>query len=71
MGITILQTEKILKSEQPFSVFAFSMMTTLMKKRYAKDPTQATLQGCNTELNAFINKYESILGNDLAIIARL
>jgi hypothetical protein len=71
MVLTLLQTEKILKTNQTFSLFGFTMIATLLKKRYAKEPTQAMLQYCTSELNAFISKYESILGSDLAKIAKL
>jgi hypothetical protein len=71
MIITLQQTERLLKTNQTFSLFGFSMIATLLKKRYAKEPTQAMLQYCANELNAFIAKYESILGSDLAKIAQL
>jgi hypothetical protein len=71
MNVTPEQTEKLLKTDLTFSLFGFSMMATLLKKRYAKEPTQAVLQDCTDEINAFISKYESILANDLAKITQL
>jgi hypothetical protein len=71
MIVTLPQTEKILKTDQAFSLFAFSMMMTLLRKRFAQDPSQATLQACADEINVFIRKYESILASDLSKIAQL
>ena len=69
--LTQQQTEKLLKGSLPISQLSFSMLVTLLKKRYIKDPSQTTLRDCTNELNKFISKCESIIRADLANIATL
>jgi hypothetical protein len=69
--ITSQQTEKLLKGDLSISQLSFSMMVTMLKGRYARSPSQATLQSCTDDINKFLAKYESILGADLATITKL
>ena len=71
MKVTPQQAEKILKGNQAFSQFGFSMMLTRLKTRYAQDPSQATLQFCATEINTFLGKFAAIMGPDYAIMSKL
>ena len=71
MNITLQQTEKLLKGNLAISQISFSMMVTLLKSRYAKAPTQETLKGCTDEINVFLGKYGSIMGNDVENITKL
>ena len=71
MKVTPLQAEKILKGNQPFKQFAFSMMVTRLKSVYAKDPSDATLKASTSEINRFLEQFSSVMGGDYAIIAKL
>ena len=70
MNITLQQAEKILKGDLPFSQLGFSMMIARLKKVYANDPSQATVQTCAEEINNFLVKFGKIMDNDYAVIAR-
>jgi len=71
MKITPAQTQKILTGDHPFSQLGFSMLVTRLKGIYAKDPSQATLQKCLDEMNAFLQKYGAIMAADYAIISEI
>ena len=71
MTISASQAEKILKGNHAFKQFGFSMLVTRLKSLYAKDPSQATVQSCATEMNAFMDKFNSIMGEDFATIKTL
>ena len=71
MKVTPQQTEKILKGNQPFKQFAFSMMVTRLKSVYAKNPSNETLQNSTNEINRFLEQFSSVMGNDYAIIAKM
>lgn len=71
MKITLQQTEKLLKGDYKFTQFGFSMLLTRLKSNYQKDSSQAALQKCTDEINAFLTKFKSIMESDFAIIAKL
>jgi len=71
MNITSLQAEKILKGNHAFKQLGFSMLITRLKGLYAKDPSQATMQTCITEINAFLGKFNTIMGEDFNTIRAL
>ena len=71
MKVTEAQTEKILKGNQPFKQFAFSMMITRLKSVYAKDPSASTLKASTNEINKFLELFSSVMGNDYALIAKM
>lgn len=69
MKVTQQQTEKLLKGNHSFSQLAFSMMLTRLKTIYAKNP--ASLQSCTDEINTFLDKFQSIMGQTYEAITRL
>ena len=71
MKVTSSQTKKLLTGVQKFKLFAFSMMLTHLKELYAKDPSQPTLDNCTAEVNAFLDKYKTIMADDYAVIESL
>ena len=71
MKVTIQQTEKLLKGVQKFEQLAFSMLLTHLKERYAKDSSQAVLESCAEEINAFLGKSQAVMAEDYAIIQSL
>ena len=71
MKVTLQQTEKLLKGNQTFSQFGFSMLLTRLKTLYAKDPSAATLQFCMGEINTFLAKFAAIMSADFAIITKM
>jgi hypothetical protein len=71
MKVTPVQAQKILTSSCAFSQLAFSMLITRLKGVYSKDSSQATLQKCAGEINAFLAKYGPIMASDFAVISKL
>ena len=71
MKVTPSQTEKILKGNQSFKQFAFSMMITRLKSVYANNPSDATLQASTSEINRFLEQFSGVMGNDYALIAKM
>ena len=71
MNVTSQQTEKLLNENHRFSQLGFSMMITRLKGLYTKDPSLATLKNSMNEINSFLDKFNSIMANDYAIIAKL
>ena len=71
MKVTLGQTEKLLKENLKFKMFPFSMMLTHLKEIYAKDPSQPVLEKCTADINAFLEKYHSIMVEDYAIIEKM
>ena len=71
MNITLQQVEKILKGDLAFSQLAFSMMLTRLKTKYARNPSQATLESCADEINFFLEKFNRTMGHDYEVIKNL
>ena len=71
MKITVQQTEKLLKSSQSFSQLGFSMMATRLRSSYAKDSSHAMIQKATDEINAFLDKFKSIMGADYETITKI
>ena len=71
MTVTAAQTQKILTGNYKFSQLGLSMMVTRLKSIYTKDASQAVLQNCTNEINAFLQKYSSILSADNSVISTL
>ena len=71
MNISTFQTKKILTGNYSFVQLGFSMLITRMKNIYSKDPSQETLQRCTDEINAFLLKYQSIMGEDFVTVSNL
>ena len=68
MNVTIKQMEKLLQGQHIFKQWAFSMLVTQLKNKYAVEPTQTILESCTNEMNSFLRKYQAILGHDFAVI---
>ena len=68
MKVTFKQTEKLLKGEQKFEQFAFAMLLTHLRERYAKDSSQVTVESSAKEINAFLSKNQAVMAADYAII---
>jgi len=71
MKVSLQQTEKLLKGNQAFNLFAFSMMLTRLRIVYEKNPIPATLSACTEEVNAFLSKFSEIMTSDYEIIQRM
>ena len=71
MNITMEQAKKILNGNYIYVQFGFAMLITRMKSLYAKDQSQVTLQHCTNEINAFLDKYKTIMQPDFAMISKL
>ena len=68
MNVTMEQMEKLLQGQYTFKFWAFSMLLTQLKNKYAIEPTQTNLERCTDEMNSFLKKYQAILAQDFAII---
>jgi hypothetical protein len=71
MNLSIQQMEKLLQGQYTFRQLGFSMLLTRIKSNYADEPTQENLETCTNELNAFLNKYSAILGDEIEIIRNI
>ena len=71
MNVSLQQIEKLLKGNQTVSQFGLSMMLTRLRGQYAKDSTPAAMQSYMNEVNAFLNKFQSIMGKDYETIVKL
>ena len=71
MQISTAQTEKLLKSNQNFTQFGFSMMMTRLRGIYAKNPTADVVTSSTTEINYFLNKFKAIMDTDYKTIMSL
>ena len=71
MKVTFQQAEKLVKGDQKFEQFAFGMLLTLLRERYAKDSSKATVESCAEEINAFLDKNKAIMAADFAIIENI
>ena len=71
MTVSDQHAEKLLTGTQRFKLYAFSMMLTHLKERYAKEPSKLTLESCTKEINAFLDKYKAIMADDFIVIESL
>ena len=71
MNVSIQQMEKLLTGHYIFKQWAFSMLLTQLKNKYAVEPTQTNLELCANEMNTFLNKYQAILTHDFAVIKNI
>ena len=71
MKISLQQAEKLLKGDQKFEHFAFSMALTHLRESYSKDPSQAVIENCTNATNAFLNKFQAAMADDISIIKNL
>jgi len=65
------QMVKLLKGNYTFSLWSMSMLMTRLKGVYAGDASSASLEKCTGEMNAFVNKFKTIMGKDYAILQNL
>lgn len=71
MSVTTQQAEKILKGNYSFSQLGFSLMITRLKGVYSRSPSQETLKNCAEEINTFLSKFQTIMKQDYATIAKI
>jgi hypothetical protein len=68
MSVSIRQTERILQENHKFTQLGLSMMITRLKSLYAKDQSQEVLHKSMNEINIFLDKFKSIVVNDIVYI---
>ena len=71
MKVTLQQTEKLLKGNQPFTQLGFSMMVTRLRTTYSKNPSQSLVEKSMNEINEFLEKFAAIMSADYAIITKM
>ncbi len=69
MQLSQEQMVKLLKGNYTFSLWSMSMLITRLKGVYASDPT--SLEKCTGEMNAFVNKFKGVMGNDYTVLQKL
>ena len=70
MKVTNVEAEKLLKGNQIFEQLGFSMLLARLKKLYLQDGTDSALQKCADEINAFLDKFMTIMGADYDNISK-
>jgi hypothetical protein len=71
MNINDKQAQKILTGNYTFRQLGFSLLITRWKRIYTDNSSQATLQACVNEANAFLDKYAIIMSEDFATISKI
>ena len=71
MNVTTQQMEKLLQGQYSFKQWAFSMLITQLRNKYAIEPTQSNLEHCTNEMNTFLIKYQALLAKDFATIQNI
>jgi len=71
MQLSQEQMVKLLKGNYTFSLWSMSMLITRLKGVYASDASFSSLEKCTGEMNAFVNKFRTIMGNDYVILQKL
>ena len=66
MVVSDAQVKAVLEgsAERKFTQFGFSLLITRLTWAYKNSTTNAVLQECTKEINAFLAKYEPIMKND-------
>ncbi|MDR2693124.1 MAG: hypothetical protein LBB74_02790 [Chitinispirillales bacterium] len=47
------------------------MLITRLKGVYANDSSPTSLERCTGEMNVFVNKFKSVMGNDYTLLQKL
>jgi len=65
--------EKLVKKEVKYesSNLGLNLLISRLQRKYAANQTQAELRNCLMELNAFFEKYASIMKNDIEALSKL
>lgn len=72
MQISTMQAKKILtQTGHGFTQLGLNMLIGRLSRQYAQDPSGDALNKCTGEINSFVSKFASIMGQDMAIINRL
>ncbi|GBU21189.1 hypothetical protein R80B4_01078 [Fibrobacteres bacterium R8-0-B4] len=71
MQLSQEQIAKLLKGNYTFSLWSMSMLITRLKGVYANDPSPSSLEKCTGEMNVFVNKFKSVMGNDYVLLQKL
>ena len=70
LSITPTQTEKLLQGKEPFTQLGFSMLVNRLRHLY-RNATPDIIAQAESEINAFLQKYEMIMNDDFALIGTL
>jgi len=71
MQLSQEQMVKLLKGNYTFSLWSMSMLITRLRGVYANDASLSSLEKCTGEMNVFVNKFKSVMGNDYALLQKL
>lgn len=71
MQLSQEQVFKLIKGNYTFSLWSMSMLITRLKRVYADDSSPSSLTKCTSEMNTFVNKFKSVMGNDYLVLQKL
>jgi len=71
MQLSQEQMIKLLNGNYTFSLWSMSMLITRLKGIYASDSSPTSLTKCTDDMNAFVNKFSNIMGNDYTLLQKL
>ena len=71
MTVSQQQAERLLNGSFTFKQLGFSMLITRLKMLYLKDSSPSSLQTCTKEINIFLEKFKSIMSEDINVIAKI
>lgn len=71
MQVTTKQAEKAMSGNHTFNQLGFSMLMWRLKRLYDEETTAETLGKCTEEINAFLQKYKSIMSADYGVLSSL
>ena len=72
MEVSDAQVKNVLEgsTERKFTQFGFSLLITRLTWAYKNNSTNAVLQECTREINAFLAKYNPIMKNDYELFVK-
>ena len=71
MTVSSQQAERLLNGSHTFKQLGFSMLLTRLKMVFAKDSSPSSIEYCAEEINAFLEKFSTIMKEDLVIISKI
>lgn len=65
--------EKLVRGQAAFTShnIGFNLLVSRLQKRYAEDSSSASLKGCVQEIDAFCEKYKSIMAQETEMLKKL
>jgi hypothetical protein len=71
LTVTPSQAELLLTGEHAYKQLAFNMLLNRLRERFTADSSPQSVAVCAEEINAFLNKFSTIMGEDLGYIIQI